>query len=52
MIFENIAVQMFASLTYLLLLYLGYSLTEIGIFLAVFTATTMVTEIPSGILVV
>ena len=51
MIFENIAVQMFASLTYLLLLYLGYSLTEIGIFLAVFTATTMVTEIPSGILV-
>ena len=48
---ENIAEQMFASLTYLLLIYLGYSMTEIGIFLALFTATTMVTEIPSGILV-
>lgn len=48
---ENIAVQMFASLTYLLLLHLNYSMTEIGIFLAIFTATTMITEIPSGILV-
>lgn len=48
---ENIAEQMFASLTYLLLIYLGYSMTEIGVFLALFTATTMITEIPSGILV-
>lgn len=48
---ETIAEQMFASLTYLLLIYLGYSMTEIGLLLATFTATTMVAEIPSGILV-
>ena len=48
---ETIAEQMFVSLTYLLLIYLGYSMTEIGLLLATFTATTMVAEIPSGILV-
>ena len=48
---ETIAEQMFVSLTYLLLVYLGYSMTEIGLLLATFTATTMVAEIPSGILV-
>ena len=48
---ETIAEQMFVSLTYLLLVYLGYSMTEIGLLLASFTATTMVAEIPSGILV-
>ena len=48
---ETIAEQMFVSLTYLLLIYLGYSMTEIGLLLASFTATTMVAEIPSGILV-
>ncbi|WP_315027126.1 MFS transporter [Abiotrophia defectiva] len=48
---ETIAEQMFVSLTYLLLIYLGYTMTEIGLLLATFTATTMVAEIPSGILV-
>lgn len=51
MTLENIAVQLFASLTYLLLLYLNYSLVEIGVYLSVFTAVTMILEIPSGILV-
>ena len=48
---ETIAEQMFVSLTYLLLIYLGYTMTEIGLLLATFTATTMVAEIPSGIFV-
>lgn len=51
MTLENVAIQMFSSLTYLLLIYLDYNLIEIGYFLAVFTAVTMITEIPSGILV-
>lgn len=50
-VMENIAVQMFGQLTYLMLIFLTYNYSEIGVFLAVFTAVTMISEIPSGILV-
>lgn len=50
-IFENIAVQMFATMTYILLMSKGYTFTEIGYFLAVFTLVGMICEVPSGILV-